>query len=81
VVGVDAALPAEPVPGELGVDTVDHLAEAVVTVRLEQWVDIASIGGPRLLDVLRARRRVGLVPHGEVDVDDRRDVAHGAPPG
>jgi len=80
VMRVDTALSAEAVSGKLGLYAGHHLPEGGVALSLEHRVDVAAAVRPGTLDELGAALRVGLVPCGQVRVDDRRGVTHLEPP-
>src|SRR5262245_11456675 len=76
VVHVDLACPAEPVAGEALVHAVDHGVDAGVAIGLQHGVDVGRGLGPDFGDEVAPTLAVGLVPHGEVLVDEFGDSAH-----
>src|SRR3954469_3635390 len=97
MVGVHGGGEAGAVAGKLLVDAGRQRVEAVCALSREHRVQVAGVGGPRLLDGGAAAGRVSLVPHREVGVHDEAGVggdvdggsvddgsggvSHGVPPG
>ena len=60
----------------------ERMMEAVhrMALGLEHRVDVAAVARPRSLDQPGPTLRVGLVPHGQIRVDDRCGISHAEPP-
>src|SRR6516225_9664341 len=77
VVGVHRAEQGEIEAGELRLDGGDHGVDGLAPGRLAERVGVARVRGPGFVDELAAQLRVGLVPAGEVSLDD---LVHRIPP-
>src|SRR5437879_3427346 len=73
---VDLARAAEAVAGKAGLHLLDHRVDPGLTLALQHRVEIRGGLGPGLLDEDAAARGVGLVPDGDVTVDEIGVVAH-----
>src|SRR5215469_12635193 len=70
VVGVHRVEQRECEAGELRLDGGDRRVDGGAPVRFGERVDVAGVRCPHLVDQLAAKLRVGLVPAGDVALDD-----------
>src|SRR5215472_17364634 len=78
VVAVHRAEQGEAEAGELLLDGRDRGVDRLAPDRLAKRVGVAGVRGPDLVDELAAQPRVGLVPAGDVPLDD---LVHGSSSG
>ena len=76
VMGVDRARAPEPVSWKTLLDARDHGIDSGAPVASHQRVDIARRLRPGADDEIAAARAVGLVPHGDVAVDQFGRIRH-----
>src|SRR4029077_8969893 len=74
VVAVHRAEQGEAEAGELLLYGRDRGVDGLAPGHLAEWVGVARVRGPDLVDELAAQPRVGLVPAGDVPLDD---LVHG----
>lgn len=74
--GIDRAGAAEFVAGEARLNALGHGIDAAAAFALQHRVDIGRILGPGLGDERTPAIGVGLVPHGDVAVDEFGPVGH-----
>jgi hypothetical protein len=76
VVRVDGPGEPERHPGELRLHGRDDRVDLVAAGHLGHRVDVTAVGGPDLVDESAPRRRVGLVPGGDVLLGQFGEIGH-----
>src|SRR5262245_57025762 len=76
VVSVNLARARKPVPGKARLDALDHGIDAVATVTPHQGIEVACIRCPDGGDEITPTHPIRLVPHGDVAIDQARNLVH-----